>query len=81
MIDNIDVVEPLPDIVVPTLVMHRRDDNAAPFEEGRLMASSIPGARFMAFEGGNHIPLRNEAMWPGFWSEVRAYAAGELGYY
>jgi hypothetical protein len=32
--DDIDVVDPLPKVQVPTLVLHRRHDNVAPFERG-----------------------------------------------
>lgn len=35
---GIDVVELLPRVTVPTLVMHAREDARIPFEEGRLLA-------------------------------------------
>lgn len=44
----------------PTLVMHSPHDNVAPFEEGRLIAATIPGARFEPFESPNHTPLPGE---------------------
>jgi pimeloyl-ACP methyl ester carboxylesterase len=52
---EIDVREILPAIRVPTLVMHRRQDRCADLEEGRYIAERIPGARFVALEGEDHL--------------------------
>jgi pimeloyl-ACP methyl ester carboxylesterase len=68
--DNIDVTDLLPQVRVPTLVLHCRDDAAAPFEEGRRMAAGIPGARFVALEGRNHVMLNTDPSWPRFIKEV-----------
>jgi pimeloyl-ACP methyl ester carboxylesterase/DNA-binding CsgD family transcriptional regulator len=51
-----DVRELLGDIQAPTLVIHRRDDRAIPFELGRDLAARIPGARLVALEGDIHLP-------------------------
>jgi class 3 adenylate cyclase/pimeloyl-ACP methyl ester carboxylesterase len=48
-----DVEELARQISVPTLVMHGRDDRVVPPEEGRNLASLIPGARFELVEGGH----------------------------
>ncbi|MDP2676002.1 MAG: adenylate/guanylate cyclase domain-containing protein [Dehalococcoidia bacterium] len=45
---------------VPTLVLHRRDDRACPFDGGRELASLIPNARFVPLEGDNHLYLDGE---------------------
>ena len=39
---------------VPTLVLHGRDDQAVNAEEGRLLASIIPGARLVLLPSGSH---------------------------
>ena len=57
---NLDVSELLPKVTVPTLVMHKRDDQVQPFEAGRELAAGIPGARFVALPGQNHIPLEQD---------------------
>ena len=57
----------------PTLVLHCRDDAAVPFEQGRLIASRIPGARFVALESCNHILLPRDPAWAAFVSEVRRF--------
>jgi class 3 adenylate cyclase len=51
---HIDVRAVLPSIGAPTVVMHRTDDRDANVEEGRYIASQIPGARFVEFPGGDH---------------------------
>jgi pimeloyl-ACP methyl ester carboxylesterase len=71
--DNIDVSDLLPQVKVPTLVLHCRDEAAAPFEEGRRMAAGIPGARFVALEGRNHLILENDPGWSRFVSEISAF--------
>ena len=58
--ENIDVIELLPQVQVPTFVLHCRDDAAQPFEEGRRIAAGIPGARFVALEGRNHLVLETD---------------------
>jgi TolB-like protein/DNA-binding SARP family transcriptional activator/pimeloyl-ACP methyl ester carboxylesterase/Tfp pilus assembly protein PilF len=70
---KIDVVSLLPEIAVPTLVMHCRDDFVVPFAEGKLLANAIPGARFVAFEGRNHVILETEPAWPQFVNEFRRF--------
>jgi pimeloyl-ACP methyl ester carboxylesterase len=52
--NGIDVTDLLPKIKAPTLVLHWRSEAVVPFEEGRLLAAGIPGARFVALEGNNH---------------------------
>ena len=51
----IDVRDVLPAIRVPALVMHRTGDLDADVDEGRFLARSIPGARFVEFEGQDHL--------------------------
>ena len=50
----------------PTLVFHSRGDARVPFEQGRLLASLIPGARFVPLESRNHLPRGNERAWQDF---------------
>jgi pimeloyl-ACP methyl ester carboxylesterase len=70
---EINVLDLLPGIAAPTLVLHCRDDAAAPLEQGRLIASRIPRARFVALESRNHVLLPRDPAWPVFVSEVRRF--------
>jgi pimeloyl-ACP methyl ester carboxylesterase len=71
--NHIDVRELAKQINVPTLVMHARGDLRIPFEEGRLLASLIPGASFVALESKNHILLENEPAWQRFLYELESF--------
>jgi len=72
-VDEIDVSHLLGQVAVPTLVLHCRDDAVQPFEEGRRMAAMIPGARFVALEGRNHLMLESETAWSRFLDEVGSF--------
>jgi len=50
-----DVRHVLPSIRVPTLVMHRRDDEFLMVEHGRYLAENIPDARYVELEGIDHL--------------------------
>lgn len=55
LIDTVDVTELLPQIAVPTLVVHRRDDGVIPLEAARQLAGAIPGARLEVVPGRDHF--------------------------
>jgi pimeloyl-ACP methyl ester carboxylesterase len=51
-------------IGVPVLVLHRREDRAIPYEEGRKLAARLGDARLVTLEGGVHPP------WGGDWRPI-----------
>lgn len=55
-----DVRPDLARIVAPTLVLHRRDDQAFAFERGRELAAGIAGARFLPLDGSWHVLYQGE---------------------
>jgi class 3 adenylate cyclase len=73
-----------PKVEAQTLVIHAKGDVVVPFEEGRLLASLIPKAKFVSVDSKNHILLQEEPAWGHFLAEVRAFlgvadnSAGEL---
>jgi pimeloyl-ACP methyl ester carboxylesterase len=50
-----DVRAVLSVVSVPTLIMHASGDRDVKVDEGRYIASHIPGARFVEIPGGDHI--------------------------
>lgn len=54
---EVDVRHVLPTVRVPTLVIHNRGDLCLKVEEGRYVASRIPGARFVELPGRDHLPF------------------------
>jgi pimeloyl-ACP methyl ester carboxylesterase/DNA-binding CsgD family transcriptional regulator len=69
----VDVVADSPRVSARTLVVHARDDRVVPVEEGRLLASLIPGARLVVLDSANHILLAEEPAWEQFVSELREF--------
>jgi len=61
--NTIDVTALLPRVRCPTLVLHSRDDARVPFEEGRLLATQIPGATLVPIDSRNHLLLEDEPGW------------------
>jgi class 3 adenylate cyclase len=53
---ELDVRPVLPSINVPTLVLHRVDEQVAPVEAARYIARQIPGARMIELPGSDHVP-------------------------
>jgi class 3 adenylate cyclase/esterase/lipase len=52
---EIDVRSALPAVNAPTLVIHRRDDNAVLFECGKYLADHIAGAQLLELPGAWHL--------------------------
>jgi pimeloyl-ACP methyl ester carboxylesterase/DNA-binding winged helix-turn-helix (wHTH) protein len=71
--DDIDVRDLLAQVRVPTLVMHSRNDHVQPFDEGRRMATEIPGAAFIELDSENHVPMPGEPAWERFTREMLAF--------
>ena len=57
----LDVRALAPRLTTPSLVLHVTQDLRVPHDEGRLLASLIPGARFVTLEGRNHLLLGRRA--------------------
>jgi pimeloyl-ACP methyl ester carboxylesterase/DNA-binding CsgD family transcriptional regulator len=75
--NQIDVMAEAAKVRCPTLVLHARDDERVPFDEGRLLAAQIPGARFLPLESANHILLQEPA-WDVFMHAVTEFIGGPV---
>jgi pimeloyl-ACP methyl ester carboxylesterase len=75
--DTMDVRPILPKIKVPTIVFHADADRVAPAQEGRIMATGIPNARFVPLPSANHILLEEEPAWAIFRDELAAFLKSE----
>jgi len=69
------VVGLLPQVKAPALVMHARGDAQVPIEAGRQLAAGIPGARFVALQGNNHILLEQDLATQRFFEELDLFLA------
>jgi len=72
---NINVLDLLRHVSVPTLVTHCTQDGAVPFTESRILASQIPGARFLPLDSKNHLLLPSEPAWEQFVNEVHRFVS------
>jgi len=73
---EIDVRDVLPTIRVPTLVIHRNGDQCLKIDEGRFVASKIPGCKFVELDGIDHLPfVGNQA---DILDEIEEFVTGKL---
>jgi pimeloyl-ACP methyl ester carboxylesterase/DNA-binding CsgD family transcriptional regulator len=68
-----DVSDLLPQLRIPTLVVHAREDAIVSIAEGRLLASGIPGAEFVELDSRNHVLLEHEPAWRRFMEAFLAF--------
>ncbi len=57
---DINVVDLLPKIKTPTLVLHATGDLRVPFSSAQDIAAAIPGAKLVPLESRSHLILANE---------------------
>lgn len=70
---NIRIIDMLPKVSCPTLVLHSRDDGAVPVQEGKLIAARIPGARFVELPSRSHMVAPGDAGWEQLVQEFSAF--------
>jgi pimeloyl-ACP methyl ester carboxylesterase len=73
---EIDIRAVLPTIRVPTMVIHRTGDLDSKVEEGRWIASQIPGAKLVELPGNDHLPWVGDQ--DSLLDEVERFLTGRL---
>jgi pimeloyl-ACP methyl ester carboxylesterase/DNA-binding CsgD family transcriptional regulator len=66
----VEITDLLEQVKTPTLILHSRNDDVVPLSEGRILATGIPGARFVELDSCNHVLLEHEPAWARFCDEV-----------
>ena len=74
---EMDVRAILPTIDVPTLVLHRAGDRMVSVEQGRYIAESIRGARYVELPGEDHLPFAGDL--DRLLDEVEEFLVGSRG--
>jgi pimeloyl-ACP methyl ester carboxylesterase/DNA-binding CsgD family transcriptional regulator len=69
----VDITSDLGQVRVPTLVVHARNDQVVPLDEGQMLAANIAGAEFVELDSRNHILLQDEPAWQRFCEAVRLF--------
>ena len=76
-VDNIDILDLLPKVTVPTIVFHCLRDTLVPFDQGRRLAASISNVKLVALDSENHALLSDEPAWAKFVGEMEAFLMDE----
>jgi pimeloyl-ACP methyl ester carboxylesterase len=63
----------LPNVRVPTLVFHARNDAVVPFDVARRLVAEVAQARLVPLESNNHVLLEHEPAWQRFLDEARSF--------
>jgi class 3 adenylate cyclase/pimeloyl-ACP methyl ester carboxylesterase len=72
-VNDLTVIDLLPQVKAPTLVMHVRDDSLVPIKLGHELAAGISGAQFVGLPGKNHVPLEQDPSVPQLFAELRDF--------
>ena len=72
---EVDVRHVLPAIRVPTLILHRKDDQPVRVANGRYLAERIAGAKYVELQGADHLWWFGDT--DSVLAEVREFLTGE----
>jgi pimeloyl-ACP methyl ester carboxylesterase/DNA-binding CsgD family transcriptional regulator len=75
---QIDVLDRLPSIEAPALVVHGDKDERVPLELGRQVAALLPNAQFVTVPSRNHLLLAEEPAWASLLHAVRTFLGAPL---
>jgi pimeloyl-ACP methyl ester carboxylesterase len=70
---EIDITDLAPLVTVPTLIACGRREPERQFEQSRLLASLIPGSRFVPLDTCNHVMPERDPAWLHFLAELEAF--------
>ncbi|MEO0772921.1 MAG: alpha/beta fold hydrolase [Pseudomonadota bacterium] len=72
-VDRFDVLEDLPHVTQPVLVVHAQGDGVHPMSQGQLLASRLPNAEFRMLDSANHVPLPQDPAWEELISAILSF--------
>ena len=75
VIGEIDIMDLLPQLSVPVLLLHSRGDARVPFEHGVKLTQAIPKARLVPLESKNHLILAHEPAFARYVEEMCGFLA------
>ena len=71
--DQINVVETLKKIEIPSLILHAEKDMRVPFTEGEFLAKHLKNSKLVSLPSSNHIILEQENSWPIVQKEIMEF--------
>ena len=72
-LDGLDIVDLLPQLDTPCLVIHCQGDRVNPIEQGRLLAAGLRNSRFRTYESPSHVPSANDPALPLILRDIRDF--------
>ncbi len=69
----VDISTRLAQLQKPALVVHSRNDEVVPVDEGRMLAGGIAGAEYVELDSRNHVLLEIEPAWARFQDAVLSF--------
>ena len=71
--DQINVVETLKKIEIPSLILHAEKDVRVPFTEGEFLAKHLKNSKLVSLPSSNHIILEQEDCWQIVQKEIMEF--------
>lgn len=72
---EVDVRDLLPQVTVPTLILHRSGDQLIDVRHSRYLAAEIPGARYVELPGTDNLPSAGDMQ--ALLGEIEEFVTGE----
>jgi pimeloyl-ACP methyl ester carboxylesterase/DNA-binding winged helix-turn-helix (wHTH) protein len=76
---DIDVTDLAAQVLAPTLIACARREPEGMFEQSRVLASLIPGSRFVPLDSCNHLLPERDPAWRQFLDELDAFLGSSPG--
>jgi DNA-binding winged helix-turn-helix (wHTH) protein/pimeloyl-ACP methyl ester carboxylesterase len=75
-VNGASILEDLPGVSCPTLIVQSRADSVHPLAEAQKLAAGIRGAELAVLETANHVPLPGSPVWEDYLETVLGFLAG-----
>ena len=72
-VNTASVIDLLPAIQAPTLIVHGRNDHVHPLSEARKLARGIKNAELLVLESANNIPIPGHPTFPTYVDAILAF--------
>lgn len=75
------VVDLLPKVQCPTLIVHARNDSIHPLSQARKLAAGIAKSELLVLDSANHVPMPNSADWGTFLDAALSFLNANTGHF
>ncbi|WP_413720316.1 alpha/beta fold hydrolase [Silicimonas sp. MF1-12-2] len=77
MINNASVLDCLPRITAPTLVINARHDPVHPLGQGQKIAAGLPNAELLVYDTANHVPIPGHRLWDRYVDDIMSFLSAD----